>query len=66
MISAFFYSYQTSSANLTANLVSYPYQGYSLALVAFGSLLTGLAFVSYSKRGSNIHVEAFSSEDKAN
>ncbi|HMK94890.1 MAG TPA: hypothetical protein VK536_05755 [Candidatus Limnocylindrales bacterium] len=63
VISAFFYSYQTVSANLTANW-SYPYQGYSIGLVAFGSVLTLAAFVSYSKRGKNIYVETFSSEDK--
>ena len=59
VVSAFFYSYQTSSANLTVNWASYPYQGYSLALVAFGSVLTLAAFVSYSKRGKNIYVETF-------
>ena len=68
VISAFFYSYQTGSANLTVNLASYPYQGYSIALVAFGAVLTVAAFVSYSKRGKNIYIETFdfSSEDKPN
>ena len=50
------------------NWASYPYQGYSLALVAFGSVLMAAAFVSYSKRGKSIYVEAFdfSSEDEPN
>jgi hypothetical protein len=66
VISAFFYSYQVGSANLTLNSASYPYQGYSIELVAFGSVLMVAAFVSYSKRGKNIYVETFdfSSEDK--
>ncbi len=66
--SAFFYSYQTSSSSVTFNWGSYPYQGYSLALVAFGSVLTFVAFVSYSRRGKNIYIETidFSSENKSN
>ena len=65
VISAFFYSYQIGSSNLTVNW-AYPYQGYSLALVAFGSVLTVAAFASYSRRGKNIYVETFdfSSEDE--
>ena len=65
VISAFFYSYQTGSANLTVNW-AYPYQGYSLALAAFGSAFMVTAFISYSKRGKSIYVETFdfSSEDK--
>jgi hypothetical protein len=68
VISAFFYSYQTASANLAANWVSYPYQGYSIALVSFGTVLTVAAFASYSKRGKNIYAETFdfSSEDQPN
>jgi len=68
VVSAFFYSYQTSSANLTVNWASYPYQGYSLALVAFGSVLTLAAFVSYSKRGKIFMLKLFdfSNEDKPN
>jgi hypothetical protein len=66
VVSALFYSYQTGNTTLT--LGSYPYQGYSLALGVFGSLLTLVAFVSYSKRGKNVYVETidFSSEDKSN
>jgi len=52
--SVFFYSYQTSNVALT---LAYPYQGFSLALVAFGSVLTLVAFVSYSRRGKSIYVE---------
>jgi len=68
VISAFFYSYQIGSTNLTVNWPSYPYQGFSIALVAFGSVLTLAAFVSYSKRGKNVYIETFefSSEDEPN
>jgi len=68
VVSAFFYSYQTGSTNVMLNWGSYPYQGYSLALVAFGSVLTLVAFVSYSKRGKSIYIDTFdfSCEDKSN
>jgi hypothetical protein len=68
VVSAFFYSYQTGSASLALNGGTYPYQGYSLALVAFGSVLTLVAFASYSKRGKNIYIETldFSRDDKSN
>jgi uncharacterized RDD family membrane protein YckC len=66
-VSAFFYSYQSASVNLSAGFASYPYQGFSIALVAFGSVLTGVAFVSYSKRGKSIYAETFdfSNQDKS-
>jgi hypothetical protein len=66
--SAFFYSYQTVGSNLTLNLASYPYQGYSIMMVAFGSVLTVAAFVSYSRRGKSIYGEGFEplGEDKSN
>ena len=68
VISAFFYSYQTSNANLNMNWAAYPYQGYSLAMVVFGSLFTAAAFISYSKRGNNIYIETLdlSCDDKPN
>ncbi|MGO8806166.1 MAG: hypothetical protein ACLQO7_06120 [Candidatus Bathyarchaeia archaeon] len=68
VVSAFFYSYQTGATSLTLNWGTYPYQGYSLALVAFGSVLTLVAFVSYSKRGKSVYIETpdFSCEDKSN
>jgi hypothetical protein len=67
-VSAFFYSYQGAGVNLNAGWASYPYQGFSIALVAFGSVLTGVAFVSYSKRGKSIYAETldFSNEDISN
>ena len=66
VVSAFFYSYQTGNVNLNLNL-AFPYQGYSLLMVGFGSVFTVAAFVSYSKRGKSIFAEAldFSSEDKS-
>ena len=68
VIGAFFYSYQTGGSNFSLNWASYPYQGYALALVSFGLVLTVIASVSYSKRGKNTLNEAFdfSSEDKSN
>lgn len=68
VVSAFFYSYQTGNSSVTLNWGSYPYQGYSLGLVAFGSVLTLIAFVSYSKRGKSIYIETldFSGKDKSN
>jgi hypothetical protein len=68
MVSAFFYSYQTGSTNFSLNWASYPYQGYALAFVSFGFVLTVVASVSYSKRGKNVFNETFdfSAEDKSN
>jgi len=68
MVSAFFYSYQTGGANFSLNWASYPYQGYALALVSFGLVLTVVASVSYSKHGKNMFKEdfEFSSEEKSN
>ena len=65
-VSAFFYSYQTGGK--LANWASYPYQGYALAFVSFGSVLMVTASVSYSKRGKNMFNEDFdfSAEDKSN
>ena len=68
VVSAFFYSYQTGGSNFGLNWASYPYQGYALAFVSFGLVLTVAASVSYSKRGKNLFNETFdfSSEDKSN
>jgi hypothetical protein len=68
VISAFCYSYQTGGSNFSLNWASYPYQGYALAFVSFGSVLTVTASVSYSKRGKNMLHEDFdfSAEDKSN
>ncbi len=68
VVSAFFYSYQTSGSNFSLNWASYPYQGYALAFVSFGLALTVTASVSFAKRGKNMFNETFdfSSEDKSN
>jgi len=68
VVSAFFYSYQTGGSNFNLNWASYPYQGYALAFVSFGLVLTVTATVSYSKRGKNMFNEAFdfSAENKSN
>jgi hypothetical protein len=67
-VSAFFYSYQTGNANFNLNWGSYPYQGYALAFVGFGSVLMVTASVSYSKRTKTSFNEAFcfSAEDESN
>ncbi len=66
--SAFFYSYQTGNPNFNLNLAAYPYQGYALAFVGFGSLLMVTAFVSYAKRTKTSFNEAFAflAEDESN
>ncbi len=55
VMSAFFYSYQAVSEGLTfgASLGSYPYRGYALTFVGFGSALMFVASISYSKRSKN-------------
>jgi hypothetical protein len=54
VVSAFFFSYQTGSSTFNLNWAAYPYRGYALALVSFGSILTLTASISYSKRSKNI------------
>jgi hypothetical protein len=56
IVSAFFYSYQAASEGLTfsAALGSYPYRGYALTFVGFGSVLTLVASILYSKRSKNL------------
>jgi len=68
VVSAFFYSYQTGGSSFGLNGASYPYQGYGLALISFGLVLTVTASISYSKHGKNMFTEDFnySSEDKSN
>ena len=53
VVSVFFYSYQTGGATFSF-LASYPYRGYAVAFVGFGSVLTLTASVSYSKRSKTI------------
>ena len=54
-VSTFCYSYQAVSEGLvfSASLSSYPYREYALTFVGFGSVLTLVASVSYSKRSKN-------------
>ena len=49
MVSAFFFSYQNGSTSYLT-LAAYPYRGYALAFVGFGSLLMVTASLSYTKR----------------
>jgi hypothetical protein len=55
-VSAFFYSYQAASEGVTfsASLGSYPYRAIALTFVGFGSALTLVASISYSKRSKNL------------
>jgi hypothetical protein len=56
VVSAFFYSYQVTSEGVTlsASLGSYPYRAIALTFVGFGSALTLIASISYSKRSKNL------------
>ena len=56
VVSAFFYSYQAASEGVafSASLGSYPYRGVALTFVGFGSALTLIASISYSKRSKNL------------
>jgi len=50
-VSAFLYSYGTFSEGFTfASSFEYPYQGYAISFVGFGSLLMVAASVSYLRR----------------
>ncbi len=52
VVSVFFFSYPGSTTYLS--LYSYPYRGYALAFVGFGSVLMVTASLSYTKRSKNI------------
>jgi hypothetical protein len=54
VVSSFFYLYQTGSSDLTLSMASYPYRGYALAFVGFGSALMVAASISYMKRSKNL------------
>jgi hypothetical protein len=49
VVSAFFYSYQAASLGF-----NYPYRAIALTFVGFGSALTLIASISYSKRSKNL------------
>jgi hypothetical protein len=49
--SAFFYGYQAGTGSV--NFPTYPYQGYGLTFLGFGSVLMITASVSYTKRSKN-------------
>jgi hypothetical protein len=55
VLSAFFYSYQTSSEVLAFSVASssYPYRVLALTFVGFGSVLMLTASISYSKRSKS-------------
>jgi hypothetical protein len=50
IVSTFFYSYQGRAFSLGFN---YPYRGYAITFVGFGSVLMVAASISYSKRSKN-------------
>ncbi|MCJ7561214.1 hypothetical protein MUO79_11475 [Candidatus Bathyarchaeota archaeon] len=54
VVSTFFYSYQAVSEGLSFSLgLNYPYRGYAITFVGFGSVLMVAASISYSKRSKN-------------
>ena len=54
VVSTFFYSYQTASAGLSfSSGLDYPYRGFAITFVGFGSVLMAAATISYSKRSKN-------------
>jgi hypothetical protein len=55
-VSVFFYSYHVAGegVSFSASLGSYPYRGYAITFVGFGSILTLAASISYSKRSKNL------------
>jgi hypothetical protein len=52
-VSAFFYSYEVVSGGWAFALAAYPYRGYAISFVGFGSVLMVAASISYSKRSKN-------------
>jgi len=55
VVSVYFYSYPMAGEGLSfsESLGSYPYRGYAITFVGFGSVLTLAASISYSKRSKN-------------
>jgi hypothetical protein len=53
VMSTFFFSYQNGSTTYLS-LASYPYRGYALVFVGFGSVLMVTASLSYTKRSKNM------------
>jgi hypothetical protein len=60
-LSAVFYSYslKETSESLHLNLNSYPYSGYAIALVGFGSVFMLTASLSFSKRSKNLRDKTY-------
>jgi hypothetical protein len=56
VVSVFFYTYHVvgEGVSFNASLGSYPYRGYAITFVGFGSVLTLAASISYSKRSKNL------------
>ena len=52
--SVFFYSYQTGVGANTALSLVYPYRGYALVFLGFGSVSMVTASISYSRRSKLI------------
>jgi len=52
--SSFFYSYSAGTESVSLSLgFSYPYRGYALTFLGFGSVLMTAASISYSKRSKD-------------
>ncbi len=55
-LSVFFYSYQgvSSDAAMLSQSIAYPYRGYALMFLGFGSVSMVTASISYSKRSKDL------------
>ena len=54
LVSAFFYSYRAGTEEMSLSLsLGYPYRGYALTSLGFGSVLMTAASISYSKRSKD-------------
>ena len=60
-ISAIFYSYSLvdNTVSFSSGLNSYPYSGYAIALVGFGSFFMLTASLSFSKRSKNLRDKSY-------
>jgi uncharacterized RDD family membrane protein YckC len=54
IVSAFFYSYTSGNEAMAFGLdLGYPFRGYALTFLGFGSVLMTAASISYSKRSKD-------------
>jgi len=60
-LSAIFYSYNLGDTTVSfgSGLNSYPYSGYAIALVGFGSVFMLTASLSFSRRSKNLRDKSY-------